>query len=264
MKNQKTVLVTGGSSGIGYAISLHFAKAGYQLLWVSKPKAELLQAEQQLLALFPDTTLHTLTKDLSQQGAPQAAHEWAQEYGPVEVVINNAGFGTYGYLQDIAVERELEMLQLNVVAVYQLTRLFLDDMLKVNQGTIINISSNSSFQPVARMITYASTKAFITHFSRGLQEELALQGSKVRVLTVCPSAIKDTPFSKDMRDVKTFTGLAYTTATEVAKDVWQAYLKGKTFLVTGKKMRFFYAIRRFVPYALQQYLTRKETERTSS
>ncbi len=264
MKDEKTVLVTGGSSGIGYAISTYFAKAGFRILWVSKPEEELQQAREELVQLFPTVDLHTFAQDLCLEGSAQATYDWAKAFSPVDVLINNAGFGSYGLLQETPLEKEVNMIQLNVLAVYRLTRLFLDDMLSRDQGTIINISSNSSFQPVARMITYASTKAFVTHFSRGLQEELDLQGSKVRVLTVCPSAIQDTPFSKDMQDVKTFNGLVYTTRAEVAKDVWQAFQGQKTFLVTGKKMRFFYSIRRLVPYALQQYLTRKETERIPS
>lgn len=264
MKDEKTVLITGGSSGIGYAISTYFAKAGFRILWVAKPEEELQRARQDLLQVIPSVDLHTFCQDLCLDGSTQATYEWAKQFGPVDVLINNAGFGTHGFLQETPVEKEIDMVRLNVLALYQLTRLFLDDMMARNSGTIINISSNSSFQPVARMITYASTKAFVTHFSRGLQEELELQGSKVRILTVCPSAIVDTPFSKDMRDVKTFNGLVYTTTAEVAKDVWQAFQSQKTFLVTGKKMRFFYAIRRLVPYALQQYLTRKETERIPS
>ncbi|MBX2872153.1 MAG: SDR family NAD(P)-dependent oxidoreductase [Saprospiraceae bacterium] len=264
MKDEKTVLVTGGSSGIGYAISTYFAQAGFRILWVSKPKEELEQAKQNLQQSVPKVNLHTFCQDLCLPDAAQATYQWAKKFGPIDVLINNAGFGSYGFLHETPLEREVNMIQLNVLAVYRLTRLFLDDMLKRDQGTIINISSNSSFQPVARMITYASTKAFVTHFSRGLQEELSLQGSKVKVLTVCPSAIQDTPFSKDMRDVKTFKGLAYTTTAEVAKDVWQAFQKQKSFLVTGRKMRFFYAIRKLIPYNLQQYLTQKETERTST
>lgn len=264
MKDEKTVLITGGSSGIGYAISTYFAKAGFRILWVSKPEEELQQAKVELLQLVPGAKVYTLSQDLCLDGSALATYEWAKTFGTIDVLINNAGFGTYGLLKETPLEKEVDMIQLNVLAVYRLTRLFLDDMLERDQGTIINISSNSSFQPVARMITYASTKAFVTHFSRGLQEELAIMGSKVRVLTVCPSAIVDTPFSKDMRDVKTFTGLVYTTTAEVAKDVWKAFQNQKTFLVTGKKMRFFYAIRRLVPYPLQQYLTRKETERIPS
>ncbi len=260
MATSKTVLITGGSSGIGYEMSIYFGQAGYRILWISKPPDELGQAADKLRAIFPDLELHTLCKDLSAPKAAQEAYEWAKQIATIDVLINNAGFGTYGFLPTIEMEEELAMIRLNVLTVYQLTRLFLDDMMARDAGTIINISSNSSFQPVARMITYASTKAFITHFSRGLQEELDLQGSKVRVMTVCPSAIQDTPFSKDMRGVKTFNGLAYTTAAEVAKDVWDGFEKGKTFQVTGTKMRFFYAIRRLVPYSLQQYLTRKETE----
>lgn len=260
MANSKTVLITGGSSGIGYEMSIYFGRAGYRLLWVSKPQNELIQAADNLKAILPEVELHLLTKDLSEPKACREAYEWAQQIASIDVLINNAGFGTYGFLPTTEMEKELAMIRLNVLAVYQLTRLFLADMMAKDTGTIINISSNSSFQPVARMITYASTKAFVTHFSRGLQEELALQGSKVRVMTVCPSAIRDTPFSKDMKGVKTFTGLAYTTAAEVARDVWHGFQKGKTFQVSGYKMRFFYAIRNWVPYSLQQYLTRKETE----
>ena len=260
MATSKTVLITGGSSGIGYEMSIHFGRAGYRLLWVSKPQDELTQAADNLKAILPEVELHLLAKDLSKPAACGEAYEWAKQIAAIDVLINNAGFGTYGFLPTTEMEKELAMIRLNVLAVYQLTRLFLDDMMAKDAGTIINISSNSSFQPVARMITYASTKAFITNFSRGLQEELALQGSHVRVMTVCPSAITDTPFSKDMKGVKTFTGLAYTTAAEVARDVWQGFQKGKTFQVSGYKMRFFYAIRNWVPYSLQQYLTRKETE----
>jgi len=260
MATSKTVLITGGSSGIGYEISIHFGRAGYRILWVSKPQEELTQAADNLKAILPEVELHLLAKDLSKPAASRETYEWAKQIAAIDVLINNAGFGTYGFLPTTEMEKELAMIRLNVLAVYQLTRLFLDDMMAKDAGTIINISSNSSFQPVARMITYASTKAFITHFSRGLQEELVLQGSKVRVMTVCPAAITDTPFSKDMKGVKTFTGLAYTTAAEVARDVWHGFKKVKTCQVSGYKMRFLYAIRNWVPYALQQYLTRRETE----
>ena len=182
----KTVLITGGSSGIGYEMSKHFAKDGYCLLWVAKPPEELSQAKAKLESEIPDVKIHILAKDLTDAQAPQQVYEWAKQIGEVDVLINNAGFGTHGFLQNIPIEKELAMIQLNVVALYLLTRLFLDDMLQKNAGTIINISSNSSFQPVARMNTYASTKAFVKHFSRGLQEELGLQKSKVKILTVCP------------------------------------------------------------------------------
>ena len=259
---QQTVLITGGSSGIGFEISRHFAKAGYNILWVSKPEKELQEAKQKLEAEIAGVMIHTLAKDLSKSQAPKEVHRWASQIAPIDVLINNAGFGTYGYLQNITVEKEIDMISLNVLAVYKLTRLFLDDMLRQNAGTIINISSNSSFQPVPRMNTYASTKAFVRHFSRGLQEELKIQQSKVRVMTVCPAAINDTPFRKhgELDKVKTFSGLAYTTAKEVAVDVWKGFKNEKTFVVTGWKMRVLYSFIHLIPFQLQQFLVRKETE----
>ncbi len=259
----KTVLITGGSSGIGFEMSQYFAKDGYRILWVSLLEEELTTAKTKLTALVDGVEIHCLTKDLSKNEAAQEVFEWTQKMGGVDVLINNAGFGTYGYTNDISMDKELTMIQLNVLNVYKMTRLFLQEMQQKNTGTIINISSNSSFQPVARMNTYASTKAFVAHFSRGLQEELALQKSKVKVMTVCPSAIVDTAFKKasGMDKVKTFNGLAYTTAEEVAKDVWYGFQKNKTFVVSGWKMRWLYAVRGLVPYRVQQYMVQKETER---
>lgn len=259
----KTVLITGGSSGIGFELSRHFAKAGYRLLWVSKPPEELKEAKKLLEAEKEHVEIHILAKDLSLPAAAQEVYDWVKQNDwRVDVLVNNAGIGTYGFLQDTSFEKELTMIQLNVLNVYKLTRLFLDSMLAQNKGTIINISSNSSLQPVPRMNTYASTKAFVKHFSQGLQEELKIQGSRVKVITVCPSAVQDTPFktAASAAKVKTFKGLAYTTAKEVAADIWKGFTNGKTLIITGLKMRLLYAIRGLLPYALQQYLVRRETE----
>ncbi len=260
----KTVLITGGSSGIGYEMSRHFARNGFRLLWVAKPEAELKEAQTRLEASINAVEIHTLALDLCQPAAAQTVWEWTQEKGwRIDVLINNAGIGTYGYVAEIPEAKEMTMIELNVLNVYRLTRIFLADMQARDAGTIINISSNSSFQPVPRMTTYASTKAFITHFSRGLQEEMKLMKSKVRILCICPAAIADTAFkaSANMEGVKTFSGLAFTTAEEVAADVWKGFQGNKSFVVSGVKMRLLYAIRGLVPYWLQQYLVQKETER---
>lgn len=259
----KIVLITGGSSGIGFQVSRYFAKDGFHILWVSLVEDELREAKAKLEQEVKGVQVDYLQLDLSDTAAAYAVHKWVKDNNwTLDVLINNAGFGTFGYQQTIPMERELSMINLNVINLYQMNRLFLDDMLQRNEGVIINISSNSSFQPGARINTYASTKAFVTHFSRGLQEELEIQKSNVRVMTVCPSAIRDTPFKEasNMSRAKTFKGMAFTTAAEVSSDIWKGYKSGKTFVVTGARMRFFYAIRRLVPYSLQQYLVRKETE----
>lgn len=259
----KTVLITGGSSGIGYELSGHFARAGYRLLWVSKPPEELQQAKELLLAEKKNLEIHLLAKDLSVPAAAQEVYDWVEQNNwSVDVLVNNAGIGTYGFLQDTSFEKELKMINLNLVNVYQMTRLFLSEMIKIDKGTIINISSNSALQPIPRMNTYAATKAFVKHFTEGLQEELKIQRSRVKAIVVCPSAVQDTPFKTAAAadKVKTFQGLAFTTAAEVASDIWKGYTAGKTLIVTGSKMRLIYAIRGLLPYSLKKYLVRKETE----
>lgn len=260
----RTALITGGSSGIGYAMSRRFARGGYKLLWVALDQNELIKSKAALQTEFNDVQVEILAIDLSKAESAQAVYDWITQNGwTVDTLVNNAGFGTYGFVSDIPVEREVAMIRTNVEATYRLTRLFLDDMLKCDAGTIIQIASNSAFQPVARMNTYAATKAFVYQFGRALQEELRLRKSKVRCLTVCPSAISDTAFqsANGLDGVRTFKGLATTTAEEVAGDVWNAYTSGRDFIITGARMRFLFGMRRLMPYGLQQWLVRRETAR---
>ncbi len=257
----KAVLVTGGSSGIGLTISKYFARAGYRLLWVSLLKQEMKAAQSQLKAEIPDCDINSLELDLSLSDAAQEVYAWIKEnHWDIDVLINNAGFGTYGFSNDIDVDRELNMINLNVINLYKMTRLFLNDMIDQNQGTIINISSNTSFQPTPKLSAYGATKSFVKHFSRSINEELKMLNSKVKVICVCPAAIRDTNFKKagNMENLKTFSGLATTTSEEVAKDVWNGFMKGKDFIISGWKMRMLHHISWIVPYRFQQFLVRKE------
>ncbi len=257
----KTVLITGGSSGIGFEISKHFAKGGYTILWVSLLAEELQSAKVALQKEYATTTVEMLALDLSQSDAAQEVYDWVQSNKwSVDVLINNAGFGTYGFANDIAFEKEVTMIQLNVLNVFKMTRLFLKDMLARNAGTIINISSNTSFQPVPKMAAYAATKAFVKHYSESLTEELKALKSNVKVITVCPAAIKDTKFkdAAKMQKVKTFEGLVATTKEEVAKDVWNAFNKEKSFMASGAKLRRLMWINNLLPHSVVQFLLREE------
>ena len=236
----KTVLITGGSSGIGLEISKRFAANGYSIYWASLIEKEVLEAKEELLSVYPDTEIAFIIQDLSKNDGAKIVFEWiASLKVELDVLINNAGYATYGMSDDIPWEREENMIQLNVLNLYKLTRFFLQDMLSRNRGIIINISSSTSFQPVPRMAAYAATKAFVAHYSQALQEELKEQNSNVKVITVCPAGIKDTKFriAAKMERVKTFDGLQATTKTEVADDIWKGFLKGQTYIKTGKRLR---------------------------
>jgi len=233
-------LITGGSSGIGLEISKRFAKNGYAICWVSLFEQEIQAAKKELLGEYPNTTMHTFVQDLSKEEGAQNAYNWVQ-YNKLEidVLINNAGYATYGMSSTIPYEKEVNMINLNVLNLYRMTRLFLKDMTDRNSGTIINISSSTSLQPVPRMAAYAATKAFVAHYSQGLNQELKEQGSNVKVITICPAGIKDTQFkvAAKMENVKTFDGALATTKREVADDLWKAFSKGHTYCLTGSRLR---------------------------
>ncbi len=257
----KTVLISGGSSGIGYTVSEYFAKAGYRLVWISLLEDEIQAAKTQLQKEIEDSEINTLAQDLSLPDAPQKVYDWVKQNNwKIDVLINNAGIGVYGAVNENDMNKELIMINLNLVNVYKMTRLFLNDMINENKGTIINISSNSSFQPTPKLSVYGATKAFVNHFSRSINEELKNSNSKVKVICVCPSAIRDTNFKKTgkMENLKTFNGIATTTSKEVAKDIWNGFVKGKDFIISGWKMRMLYRISGIIPYKVQQFLVRQE------
>lgn len=256
-------LVTGGSSGIGLAVSRRLAARGWRLLWVSLDEDELASAAQMIKTDYTDAVIDTLALDLSDARAAPRVLEWAQGLGGVQLLINNAGIGVYGLSADLPVEAEARMIQVNVAAVHGLTRAFLRTMVEAGEGTIVNIASNSAFTPAPNLAVYAATKAFVKHYTEALTEELDGVGSPIRIMTVCPSAVSDTPFKTRARmdRVRTFTSFTATTADEVAHDIMRGLDRNTRFVVTGAAMRRAMILMKLSPAPLVRWLTRRETER---
>ncbi|MEO1652711.1 MAG: SDR family NAD(P)-dependent oxidoreductase, partial [Bacteroidota bacterium] len=140
---KKTVLITGGSSGIGYELSRLFARDHYRLLWVSKPPEELAQAEEKIQQEENKPEVHSLAIDLSRPTAAREVLEWTRDKEwEVDVLVNNAGFGSYGFFPENSLEKERTMVALNVQNVFVMTHLFLKDMIKRKKGLIINVASS--------------------------------------------------------------------------------------------------------------------------
>ena len=190
-----TTLITGGSSGIGLETAKCLAAQGHQLLLVAIDSAELIDAQKLLVESYPGVEVAVLATDLSEPANTQKVYDWAlQQSQQVDCLVNNAGFGTWGLVSDMDLEKETAMIQLHVTSLYRLTRLFLADMMSRDTGRIINISSVSAFQPNPRMATYGATNSFVLQFSRALNQELKETGSAVRVAAVCPTPVKSTGF----------------------------------------------------------------------
>lgn len=258
-----TALITGGSSGIGLALSRRLVKRGYRLLWVSLDEAELAAAGETVRAETPGAGIETLALDLCEASAPARILQWAQGHGGIGLLVNNAGFGVYGPSADLPVEAEAKMIAVNAGALHALTRAFLKPMQEAGGGTIVNIASNSAFTPAPNLAVYAATKAFVKHYSEALTQELEAANSPVRVMTVCPSAVADTPFKTRaaMDGVRTFESFTATTAEEVAGDIMDGLDEGKRFVLTGAAMRRAYLLMKILPAPALRWLTRRETAR---
>ena len=190
MQNQnKTVLVTGGGSGIGRELCRLFNRDGYRLVIVSLLKEELAAVKAELLAERPDADILTLQQDLSLEDAGEKLHaSMRRRRIQVDVLVNNAGFGLWGEHLDIPYARVKAMLTLNMVTLTTLSTLFGADMRARGEGRILNIGSTTSFQPLPYLAAYAATKHYVVAFSEALAEELAPHG--VGVTCVCPGTTR--------------------------------------------------------------------------
>jgi uncharacterized protein len=177
-------LITGASSGIGESFARALAARRHNLVLVARSQAKLEALAGELRTAFK-IQAEPVTLDLSVPGAAAKLAEILTERKlTIDLLINNAGFGAPGEFWRINLEREAEMVRLNVQALMELTHLILPAMVERRQGAIINVSSTASFQPMPYSALYAATKAFVTAFSLGLAEELRPHG--VRVVTLCP------------------------------------------------------------------------------
>ncbi len=243
--DERTVLITGGSSGIGLELAKLFAKDGYQLLLVAKPEEELVNARKIIQTINPNTRIFLKAIDLSKPGSAQEVYSFSKENCPgIDTLVNCAGFGTFGFINDINCQLEHDMLHLHVLTLYDLTRLYLKDMLELDEGYIINMASVSAFQPNPNFTTYGASKSFILQFSRGLNYELRERGSKVHVMAVCPTAVKGTGFQKvaRMENTNTFSSWMATTPETVALDTYRAMQKKKDMIIPGRGFNFIHMI----------------------
>lgn len=176
-------LITGASSGLGEEFARQLASRGMHLVLVAR-RREVLEKLAAELHLQHGTRCHVIQSDLTDPSAPRSIiDEIAREGIIVELLVNNAGFGIVGEVQNVDLDRTLEMIRLNVLALTELTYRVLPGMLERQRGAIVNMSSLSAFQPVAYMGVYAASKAFVLHFSEALNCELKNRG--ITVTAVC-------------------------------------------------------------------------------
>ena len=200
---QAIALVTGASSGIGEALARALATRGTHVVLVARSATRLEQIAQEIRQTGGAATV--LPADLSRPGAAQRLHEEVKRRGlAVDVLVNNAGFGHYGPFEAEAVEHLAGQLQVNVVVLTELTRLFAPELL-ARRGVVLNLASTVAFQPAPYMSVYGATKAFVLSFTEALWAEY--RGRGLHVAAVCPGPV-ETPFidamGPDVRETAVF------------------------------------------------------------
>lgn len=191
MSNYQWALITGASSGIGEEYARQLAKAGTDLILVARTENKLRDQAKQLAELY-GRRVEVIAADLAQAAPGAGLHQRVEALGiKVDLLINNAGFGTVGGFEKQDPAREQQEIALNAAAVVDLAHAFVPAMVEAGHGAIVNVASVAAFQPVPYMTVYAATKAFVLAFSLGLRAEL--RGKGVRVQALCPGPV-DTGF----------------------------------------------------------------------
>jgi short-subunit dehydrogenase len=231
-------LVTGASSGIGQAMARALALRGVgALVLVARSKDRLEALARELRARHNNLRIEVVPADLSDPGAADRILAATERRGlAVDLLVNNAGFGSHGYFDERGIERETGMIAVNVRAVVTLTRAYLPGMVARRRGAIINVASTAAFQPVPGtrlrvMATYAATKAFVLSFSEALWAEN--RGRGVRVVCLCPGST-DTAFEFDSAGRGEFERWPRSSPEEVARAGLDALERDASTVVVGR------------------------------
>lgn len=224
-----TSLITGASSGIGEAFARRLAALGRNVLLVARSEDKLVTLCNEL-GRTNRIRAQYVVLDLSQPDAAARLFEEAEKRGlEIDMLINNAGFGSMGGFHKLELARELNMIDLNVKSLVDLTHRFLAPMRTRKRGTIINVASTAGFQPVPFMATYAATKAFVLSFSEAIWEENRQYG--IEVLALCPG-VTETNFFEAARGHKP-PARAAQTAEEVVDTALKALGRDKGHVISG-------------------------------
>ena len=255
-----TALITGASGGIGYELAKLFARDHYNLVLVARTTEKLNQVAAELQSQF-QVTVKTVALDLASPPAAKFLFDQMQREGvAVDVLVNNAGFGSFGEFAGMPEDEILGQIHLNITALTHLTRLFLRPMVARRSGKVMNVASTAAFQPGPLMAVYYATKAYVLSFSEALANEVA--GSGVIVSCFCPGAT-DTGFAKraGTEDSRLFKKLRPMNAEVVARDGYRGLMAGQTVVISGVQNWLVAESVRFAPRKMVTAISRWVAEK---
>jgi len=243
----KTALITGASSGIGRELAHIFATHGYNLVLVARRKNKLQEIKDSLT----NTNVEIIVQDLT---APHAVDSICAQLDAkkihIDALVNNAGFGVYGNFSSTPIEKESNMVQLNVMALTELTKRLLPHMIHKKCGQILNVASTAAFQPGPHMAVYFASKAYVLSFSEALHEEL--KSHHIAVTTLCPGPTQtefENRATEQNQSMSLFKGHIMN-AQDVAQIGFAALQKNKAVVITGLKNNILIFLNRFTPRSI--------------
>jgi short-subunit dehydrogenase len=257
----KTALITGASGGIGYELALLFAHDGFDCILVARSHDKLAELASRLQREHHVKTL-VLSKDLARaQAVDEIYEEVSAASMAVDALVNNAGYPVFGLFGETDLQVELDMLQVNVIALTALTKLFLKDMIKRGSGRILNLASTAAFEPGPLMAVYYASKAYVLSFSEAIGNEL--RGTGVTVTVLCPGPTR-TGFQKRgaMEDSRLVQG-RIGDATSVARAGYRGMMAGKTVVIPGFGNKLIPWVVRVSPRSVVPSVVRRMQERVN-
>lgn len=251
IKVGQRVLITGASFGLGHELSKLYARDGYDLVLVAR-SADKLEQDAQVLRQRYGVEVKVIAKDMATPTAARELYEALKLEGvTIDVLVNNAGFGTYGRFCDTELASEEREIQLNAVTPTQMCKLFMQDMIARGRGHIVNMASMAAFMPGPYMTIYFATKAYLFSFSESIGYEL--KGSGVKVTVVCPNVV-DTKFQETAHNKAALIGgrirSMMVAADKAAAQIYNEIQQGREVVIPGASNKFTVALIRLLPHKL--------------
>jgi short-subunit dehydrogenase len=258
MGTGSTALITGASGGIGYELAKLFARDGSNLVLVARSGDKLAQLAAELDKAYKMRAT-VIAADLAQANGPDEVFAATQKAGiDVDVLVNNAGFGQFGFYVETDLQEELRQIQLNIASLTHLTKLYVRSMVERRRGRILNVASTAAFQPGPLMAVYYATKAYVLSFSSALSNEL--QGTGVTVTCLCPGPTTTEFHKRASMDLSNIMKAPFMDARTVAEIGYRAMLKGKPTVIAGTMNWLVAQSTRFAPRAWTAAIARKVQE----
>ena len=239
-------LVTGASSGIGLELATLLARGGYDLVLVARRRERLEEIARAFGEEF-GVAVTILPRDLADPDSPRAVAQEVESRGlPIEILVNNAGLGVYGPFAQTPLEKERELIQVNIVALTELTKRLLPAMMTRGRGRILNVASTAAFQPGPLMAVYYASKSYVLSFSEALANEL--EGTGVTVTALCPGpTVTEFQTKAGIEGTHLFHSPLVRDVRSVARAGYRGMMRGRRVIVPGLGNKLLVQSVRFSP-----------------